>query len=360
MRAWRLAIAGDATPLGWRVEESAIDEPELPGDSVLVAVEACVIGAPERFTTGAHIPGGAAVGTVVRAGDEAGHLLDRRVVLGPEQACGECDVCRRGKPVMCPHGRILGRTCAGTLASFVAVRARWVCALDGDLACPALRSPAAALLGREGAWAYTMFARAGVAPGEPVFVVGGDVVARMLIEIAIARGARPMVVHEPAHTGFADWLTDLGATSVPIASTARDDEVRIVADEAAGAGGYGQRPRYVFETSALAHTRATALALCGPGARLTWLSVRALGLRAEPAVAARPDAIDTILDLDATLVGVAGAHPDLLPELAALVVRGELDIESAARVVSLDQISDMSDETEPDPSRGLVATLPPA
>ncbi|MCB9563316.1 MAG: hypothetical protein H6708_23195 [Kofleriaceae bacterium] len=39
------------------------------------------------------------------------------------------------------------------------------------------------------------------------------------------------------------------------------------------------------------------------------------------------------------MVGVAGCHPDLLPELVALAVRGELDVAGAAAVVTLDGLA---------------------
>lgn len=360
MRAWRLVSAGDRAGGTVAATQSDIAEPELAGDSVLVRVSACVIGAPERQLEDTWTPGAAAVGTVERAGSEAEHLLGARVILGPEQACGECDICRRAEPVLCPNGEVLGRTTHGALAELVRVRARWLCALLDDLDSPALATPAAALLGREAAWAYTMFARAGVAPGEPVFVVGRaierDVVARFVIEIAIAKGTRPMVLHEPGRTEFADWLDSVGALSVPVASS---DDARAAAERVARAAGHGQRPWFVFETSAHPDGRARALSLCVPGSRQAWLSARALGDRRAPQLLA----LDAIADMDATLVGVTGAHPDLLPELAALVVRGELDIEGAARVTTLAELAGatgIADGSAAGGARATVVTLPAA
>lgn len=370
MRAWRFA-PGDHESGSLVIQEVAVDTPELAGDSALVRVQACVLGQPEKSLNSDFIPGGAAVGTVVQAGAEAEHLLGRRVVFGPEQACGECDICRRAVPCLCPHGEVLGRTQHGALAELVRVRARWVCALDNDLSCPALKSPAAALLGREGAWAYTMFARAGVAPGEPVFIVGSDIVARLLIEIAVAKGARPMVVHASDLTGYADWLASQATVSVPVSVPDTDaNEIRVLAENAASTGGHGRRPWYVFETSGLPAGRSQALALCGPGARLTWLSANALGHRPERKSERMPEhqidlAGHAIADMDATLVGVAGAHPDLFPELAALVVRDELDIESAAHVVELQDVPQVvralaaeSVAQKLGPERALIAKLP--
>ena len=59
--------------------------PSAPGDDdVEIALEAVQVDAA------------AGVGRVVRAGARARGLVDRRVLLGPIDPCGECDVCRRG------------------------------------------------------------------------------------------------------------------------------------------------------------------------------------------------------------------------------------------------------------------------
>ena len=69
--------------------------------------------------------------------------------------------------------------------------ARWACRVNGELEEP---GPAAALLGREAALAYAMFIAVGTAPGDPAVILGPGPVARLLIDIAVARGARPLAV----------------------------------------------------------------------------------------------------------------------------------------------------------------------
>lgn len=371
MKAWRVVpndIAGASGTFPPLVADD-VPEPELAGDQVLVRVQASVFGEPERTHIHACIPGGAAVGTVVRAGSESSHLIDTRVIVGAEQACGECDICRRGQPVLCPHGDMLGRDRDGTLASFVCARARWVCPLEGDLGHESLRTPAAALLGREAAWAYAMFAHASIAPGEPVFIVGDNVVARFLVDIAIAKGVDPMVICPVDWPGFALWLEQRGAIPLPIPTMERGDDaclaLRELAEKTANRHGHGRRPWFVFETTATQSGRHAAFALTVPGGRTIVLGRRALGARQEQAP---HDGlyIDRLVDVQGTLIGVTGAHPDLLPEVAALVVRGELDIESAARAISIGKIAARSStgadslldgEDRNQPPRGLVLTL---
>jgi D-arabinose 1-dehydrogenase-like Zn-dependent alcohol dehydrogenase len=283
--------------------------PLLGPDDLLVAVEAAVVGAPETWTLdeGAPFaPGGAAVGTVVAAGSAAAHRLGERALVGPARACFECDVCRRGHPAVCPARVRLGLDADGALASHVVARARATTALAGPLA-GAVPGPEAALLAREAALAYEMVVRAGVAPGETTVWVGGGAIARLGEAIARAKGATA-------------WSPAADERALAPATAAALMRARLL-DAGATA-----LPHKVFETSARAAGRARAAALAGPGATLVLLAGVAAGARdATPVPAA-------ILDLDALVVGVAGAHPDLVPELAALAARGELDLAGAADI----------------------------
>ena len=350
-------------------------DPDLTADDVLVEVEGCVLGSPEIAALGAEsrepdiIPGGAVVGVVVAAGENARHAMGARVVVGPEQPCGECDICRRGGAVCCPRGRILGRTMDGGLASHVVAGARWLCAIDGELAIP---GPAACLVGRELAWAYAMFARASVAPGEPVVIIGsdGDIVARFLVEVAIARGVRPMVILGHDQEEFARWLrardataieiptSDLNATEDAAGSSGSRDAVAAIVTRAADAAGFGQRPWTIFETSAAPGHRDLAHALVGPAATLVLLAGSARGRdQGDTAAGSHGLAFEALARANATCIGVAGAHPDLLPETAALVVRGAIDLDTAAAVCPIDEVTDAHLAPPPrDPPRVQIVT----
>jgi 6-hydroxycyclohex-1-ene-1-carbonyl-CoA dehydrogenase len=317
IRGWRHQPGSDAPA---PVERPA---PALDDDHLLIAVEAAVFGAPEiaaAATNDPCIPGGAAVGVVE---DGLADWVGRRVLVDPESPCGECDVCRRGGAAVCPEGDVIGRTRDGALATAVVARARWVCAVDGELSLP---SPAAALAAREAAHAYAMFARAGVGPGEPVVVVGDGVIARFLVDIAAARGTRPLVLADD-DDGWRAHVERRGGLAV-VAPTDAIAGTRDAVARAADGAGLGRRPWRIFETSADAAHRALALSLAGPAATVTLLARRALG--AAPGGA--PVDLEAALDRGVTVLGVAGAHPDFLPEVAALAVRGDLDLDGAARL----------------------------
>lgn len=332
---------------GWPLAASELPDPALADDGILVAVEASVLGSPERHPRAGIAPGGAAVGRVVEAGPSALELRGQRVVIGPDQACGECDVCRRAAVAACPHRAVLGQTVHGTLATAVVARARWACAIEHELH---IEGPAAALIGREAAWAYTMFVRAGVGPGDLVVVAGHDVVARFLVEIAVARGARPMVLLGEDRPAWRAWVQARGGQVVDVAP----EGPQAALASARAESGHGARPACIFATGAEPAQRSLALAAMTPGSRIVFLARGALGL---PAPGPGVD-VDTVVDVDGTLLGVAGAHPDLLPEVAALAVRGDIDLAGASQVLAPEALAWSLDRlpAADDPPRALLVT----
>lgn len=252
---------------------------------VRVAVEAAACAEPElaALTADRAVPGGAAVGRVVDAGEGGAHLLARRVLVGPFQGCGECDACRRARPHACGSGAILGLTAPGALGGSVLARARWVVPLDEGLA---LDGPLAALVPREAADAYALLARAGVGAGDRVAVVGRGPVARLARALARRRGIK----------------TD--SDGPPAAVLVASDDPRALADAP-------EAPLLV----ALARRDLSA------------------GISGERVAA--------LLAAGGALVGMPGAHPDLYSEVAALAVKGELDLADAATVIeSRDPLAD--------------------
>lgn len=260
--------------------------PELGPGELLVEIEAAVVAAPERALfdgSGRFAPGEAAVGVVVAAGAAAGDALGQRMVVGPVRACAECDVCRRGHPAVCPNRSQFGIDCHGTVASHVVVPRRWATALAGPLAGVA-PGPTAALLGREAALAYEMIVRAGLAPGETTVWVGGGPIATLGMALARAKGATAYADHDAPPSS---WR--------------------------------------IFETSGQDAGRARAAGLAAAGATV----VLAPGIGIVPS---------ELWNREVTVVGVAGPHPDLVPELCALVARGELALDAAARLAPLDAL----------------------
>ncbi len=312
---------------------TAASAAQLVGDSAIVAVEAASVG-PDAWARSAAAPGLAAVGRVVDGGPGAAHLLGQRVLAGRFAPCGECDVCRRGGAVVCPTGEALGATrgALGDGHGRLAAPARWLIPLEGPLA---VAGAAAAVLGWEAALAYALYARAGVGPREPVVVIGDDAVASLLRQILAAKHAS---------------VLDGGAAGPDDDEDAAAVRARLVA--AAAAAGHGARPWKVLETTGEAALRARALAIAGPRA--------VVALAAPPGAAPVTDAAATSAALarEVTIVGVAGAHPDLLTEVAALAVRGELDPVGAAELVPREDLAAAwARRATTRPATALVATF---
>ena len=260
---------------------SAPDRGPDRDDDVEIALEA------------AQVHGAAGVGRVVHAGDRARGLADRRVLVGPLDPCGECDVCRRGGAPVCPLARRRTSLGARTIAA-----ARWLVPLDDGLD---LAVPAAAAVAGDVATAYTLYARTGVGPREPVVVIGATPIGRFLIEILLAKDIAPAAI-APAGP-WADWLSAKG--------------VAVAADQATVAAGFaaqglGTRPWRVICADPTALDIAAALA--GPRATLTVV-----------ADAPRPVPGDLLIR-EVGIIAVAGPHPDLVVEAAAMCAKREIDL----------------------------------
>jgi 6-hydroxycyclohex-1-ene-1-carbonyl-CoA dehydrogenase len=236
----------------------------------------------------------AGVGRVVAGGDHARGLLGRRVLVGPIDPCGECDVCRRGGAAVCPLA-----VRRDALGSRVTAAGRWLVRLGDGLE---LTSPGAAAVAGDVALAYTLYALTGVGPREPIAVIGGSPIARFLIEILLAKGIAPTAVAEPGP--WADWLLGKGVV------VARD---RAGLAEAFAIQSVGTKPWRVICGDPAA--TAAAVALAGPRATLTLL-----------AAAAAPPIASDVLAREVTIIGVAGAHPDLVVEAAAMCTKGDIDL----------------------------------
>ncbi len=246
------------------------------------------------------VQGTAAIGRVAEAGERAASLIGKIVLVGPIDPCGECDVCRRGGAAVCPSAR--RRT---EVSSPLVARGRWVVALGEGLELPV---PAGAAVAGDVALAYTLYARTGASPREPLVITGGTAVTRFLVEIAVAKGLAPVVVVDPTHTA---WLAHLTAKGIAHVTGTVAAEIRPAIENGFVAQGLGAKPWRVIASSG--SDVELAAALCGPRAMLTVLAP----------IAALPG---ELASREVTVITVAGAHPDLVVEAAAMCVKGEIDL----------------------------------
>jgi len=307
--------------------------PAQPGvGRVRVRVEAAAID-PWEATPVGRGPGVAAVGLVTGVGPATDEWLGLRVLVPTCAPCGECERCRRGGAVLCAAATRLGSSGPGALATTVTAMARWLVRLEGPLALP---GPAAAALGGEIAMAYALYARAGVGPRDPAIVLGSGPRARLVAELLHTKGLTPVVA-----THDAAVIAALG------------DRAQITAQHTAAIedalAPHGVRPRKVVVTDGALLD--TALRIAGPRATVV--------VAADVMPALSPlTPLELALCQEAVVVGVAGCHPDLVPELVALAVRGDLALDAMTDVVAVAALGErLAERDRTRPATTLVATL---
>jgi L-iditol 2-dehydrogenase len=123
---------------------------------------------------------------------EAGPLAGRRVAVDPAIPCGTCDRCREGNHNLCPTVRFAGHgACDGALREYLVWPSHLLHPVPDTLS-----DEAAALLEPLGV-AIHAFDLGHVRLGASVAVVGCGPIGLMLLQVARAGGAGPVVAVEP-------------------------------------------------------------------------------------------------------------------------------------------------------------------
>ena len=253
--------------------------PSVAAGQVVITVAGAALGVDPR----AEI-----AGTVSAVGEAAGEWLGKRVVVPRMLPCRDCNACRRGRVAHCRS-----RAARNGLGATETVPARWLCSVEPPLWPESVELWQLAALADAALAPYTALSRAGVGPSDRVVVVGRDARAHFAAAIAVAKGAA--VVAEAAVEGAIDG-------AIIVATGAAD--------------------------------RRRALSLAGPGATVVLMDANV-----DQSEDSAPFSTDwaRLVDAEAHVLGSVGGHPDLLPELCALVVRGQLPLAAAVRRVSVDE-----------------------
>lgn len=263
-------------------------------------------------------PAAEIAGVVESAGDAAGDWLARRVVVPRVLPCGECDRCRRGRAATC-----LQRAERHGLATYETVAARPLCSVEPPLWPAGIELWQLAALPDAAATPYGGLVRAGLAPGELLVVLGGGVRGAFAVAIARALGAHPVLVD--SHAPSCERALSLGARFVVDADRSPGD-ARAEIERQAAALGVATHCYKLIETTATPAGRHRAAAMLPDGGTAVLLDGGDDLLHPLPAMP-----WESLARSEAQLIGASACHPDLFPELCALVVRGELPI---ARLVT--------------------------
>lgn len=191
---------------GAPLERHEEQTPEPSGTEVLVRMEACGVchsdihlhdgyfdlGNDKKLEVGRPglVLGHEIFGEVVAIGPDATGVQvgDRRVVY-PWIGCGECAVCRRGEEHLCTPGRGLGTVAQGGFADHVVVPHPRYLFDKGDVS-----DSLASTYACSGLTAYSALNKVGeLVEGDEVVLIGAGGVGSMALQIALAKGVRPIV-----------------------------------------------------------------------------------------------------------------------------------------------------------------------
>lgn len=312
-------------------------EGELPPADVIVEVHGSALGA--------H-PGAEVSGVVTAAGSAAAEWLGRAVIVPRVLPCGECALCLRGRVAACA-----GRRPRGAPADREQVPARFLLPLGPPLL------PAPAAQGELWRWAaladalaapHAGLCRAGQGPGELCVVLGGGFRAAAAVMVIKALGCQAAVLapREDERAGLcAPPLSALAALDSDALDPAQAREALREIARAAELPTHGPT---ILETTGSDAGRARALALVEAGGTAVLLdrpgpsrSVDGAGMAAPlpagPALTG-PAALALLCEEQGSVVGAGPPHPDLLPDLVALVLRGALDLGALTVAVSPSEI----------------------
>ena len=258
MRAVRLFGTGDLRLID-------CDRPAPDAGEIVVRVEAAGICGTDRHLFKGEFPCAPPVtlghefsGLITAVGAGVDLPLGTRVACDPNCPCGACDLCRAGRPNLCPHNRAIGIHLDGGFATYAKLPAHRAHVLPSSLnpLYGAFCEPLACTL-------HGLDLGAPKA-GERVIVLGGGVIGQLAVQLAKLAGAEVMLVTRQATKRR--LAEDLGATLT--AATLVEAKTH-----------WPQGASLVLECAGVAETITQAPALCAAGGRVVILGVLAQGAK---------------------------------------------------------------------------------
>jgi 2-desacetyl-2-hydroxyethyl bacteriochlorophyllide A dehydrogenase len=193
------------------------------------------------------------VGEVVEAGDTRAFRPGERVIVDPELYCGACFHCGIGQTHLCPNGMLIGRDTNGGFAEYVTAPRSHVFLLPDSIdsrTAPLIQVLTTCLHAQR---------QVNIFPAESVVVFGLGVTGQLHVQLAKARGARPVI----GITRSAEKRALAEKLGADLAIPGGDGAIQHVRDATAGRGA-----DLVIETTGVLPSLSAAVGMTRSGGRL--------------------------------------------------------------------------------------------
>ncbi|MBI5548763.1 MAG: 6-hydroxycyclohex-1-ene-1-carbonyl-CoA dehydrogenase [Deltaproteobacteria bacterium] len=331
--AWQMDAPGQ--PLVKRT----LPVPKLGAGDVLVQVAGCglchtdlsfLYGGVKTKKTAPLTLGHEVAGTIVDAGAVQQKLVGKSVIVPAVLPCGECELCKAGRPTACRAQIMPGNDLDGGFATHLAVPGRFVCPVDPGtyelwelgVVADAVTTP------------FQAAERAGIKAGDVAVVIGTGGIGTYGVQICAAKGATVIAVDVDA--AKLDAIRNFGAAATVnvtgLDSKSIKDAIRAEAKKLKVSSNAWK----VFEMSGTLPGQATAYEL------ITFAGVVGfIGFTMEKSTVR----LGNLMAFDATLFGNWGCAPELYGPAAAMVLSGKVQIRPFSKRFPLDQINEVIEKS---------------
>ena len=197
--------------------------PAISAGEVLVKVRAAGICAGDMYIFQGKNP--YAKYPVIGGHEICGEVDGKLVVVEPFVGCGKCYPCRIGKSNCCANLKVLGVHCDGGYADYMVAPATHIHEVPKGL------SPMWASFAEPVAIGVQSCRRGNVQAGELVLILGAGPIGLALIEVAKAKGARPVVTD--VLDSRLEFARELGAHALKADGQLLDEVMKITNGEGA-------------------------------------------------------------------------------------------------------------------------------
>ena len=274
-------------------------------------------------------------GRVVAAGVGAENWIGKSVIVPAVVPCGECDVCKRGRPAICRGQKMPGNDIQGGFASHIVVPARGLCPADEQrLAAAGLSLAEVSVVADALTTPYQAVQRAGVTPGSLAVVIGAGGVGGYCIQVANAFGAK--VVAIDVDDAKLQAVSQYGAALTLNAKQMDQKALKGAISKFAKDSGLRSTEWFIFECSGSAAGQLSAYGLLVHGATLCIVGFTMDKVEVR---------LSNLMAFDARALGNWGCPPELYPAALELVLTGKVKVKPFVEIHPLADINHVFEAT---------------